>query len=186
MGMEFMLSFAAVQTLESGMVVGMNPVITMLIKEKTRMIFPSQAAWSHQISVRGDRRGRERQGGMGEKAGSLFNLRVAQFPSFLRSPNAIHTHTHTHTNTQDVITLGAVASDKQFTSVKEVAAFLADEIRAITGVSDILTTAQLTSLGLDSLGFVEVSCGVILRGGCAVSIKGVWRFDGSSHIRTCP
>lgn len=65
-------------------------------------------------------------------------------------------HQTTTTNNQEVISLGAVAASSSFMTAKEIAAFLADEIRAITGVQNVLVTAQLTALGLDSLGFVEV------------------------------
>jgi acyl carrier protein len=54
------------------------------------------------------------------------------------------------------VSLGAVATSNSFMTAKEIAAFLADEIRAITGVQNVLVTAQLTALGLDSLGFVEL------------------------------
>jgi hypothetical protein len=50
--MEFMSSTRAMEMLETGLVVGMNPVITMFFKEQTRDMFPSQAAWSHQLGVR--------------------------------------------------------------------------------------------------------------------------------------
>lgn len=105
-GMEFMSSTRAMEMLETGLMVGMNPIVTMFFKEQTRDMFPSQAAWSHQLG--------------------------------------------------EAISLGAVAASNSFMSAKEIAAFLADEIRSITGVTTVLVTAQLTALGLDSLGFVEL------------------------------
>jgi len=105
-GMEFMSSTRAMEMLETGLVVGLNPVVTMFFKEQTRDMFPSQAAWSHQLN--------------------------------------------------EAISLGAVAASNSFMSAKEISAFLADEIRSITGVTTVLVTAQLTALGLDSLGFVEL------------------------------
>jgi len=105
-GMEFMSSTRAMEMLETGLVVGLNPVVTMFFKEQTRDMFPSQAAWSHQLN--------------------------------------------------EAISLGAVAANSSFMSAKEISAFLADEIRSITGVTTVLVTAQLTALGLDSLGFVEL------------------------------
>lgn len=41
-------------------------------------------------------------------------------------------------------------------TAKEIAAFLADEIKDITGAAEVLVTQQLVTLGLDSFGFVEL------------------------------
>lgn len=57
---------------------------------------------------------------------------------------------------QETITLGAVASKGDFMTAKEIAAFLSEEIKDITGASEVLVTAQLVTLGLDSFGFVEL------------------------------
>jgi acyl carrier protein len=47
MGMDFMGAAMAAQELELGLTAGVNPVVTMFFKEKTRMMFPAQAPWSH-------------------------------------------------------------------------------------------------------------------------------------------
>lgn len=41
-------------------------------------------------------------------------------------------------------------------TAKEIAEFIAEEVRAITGSADVLATSGLTTLGLDSLGIVEL------------------------------
>ena len=106
MGVEYITSFRALQELEMGLVAGMNPIITMFFKEKTRTMFPFQAPWSHQLG--------------------------------------------------EALTLGAVAAKGDFMTTKEIAAFLSEEIKEITGAAEVLTTSQLVTLGLDSFGFVEL------------------------------
>lgn len=41
-------------------------------------------------------------------------------------------------------------------TAKEIAAFLSEEIKEVTGASEVLVTSQLVTLGLDSFGFVEL------------------------------
>ena len=106
MGVEYITSFRALEELEMGLVAGMNPIITMFFKEKTRTMFPFQAPWSHQLG--------------------------------------------------EALTLGAVAAKGDFMTTKEIAAFLSEEIKEITGAAEVLTTSQLVTLGLDSFGFVEL------------------------------
>ena len=106
MGVEYITSFRALQELEMGLVAGMNPIITMFFKEKTRTMFPFQAPWSHHLG--------------------------------------------------EALTLGAVAAKGDFMTTKEIAAFLSEEIKEITGAAEVLTTSQLVTLGLDSFGFVEL------------------------------
>lgn len=83
MGVEYITSFRALQELEMGLVAGMNPIITMFFKEKTRTMFPFQAPWSHHLA--------------------------------------------------EALTLGAVSGKAEFMTAKEIAAFLSDEIKEITG-----------------------------------------------------
>jgi thioester reductase-like protein/short-subunit dehydrogenase/acyl carrier protein len=54
------------------------------------------------------------------------------------------------------ITLGVSAVTGAM-SVKEIAAHLAEEIKAITQASEVLPTSSLVNLGLDSFGFIELS-----------------------------
>lgn len=60
-------------------------------------------------------------------ARSIFFQLTDPHPSIPHPPNPIDHHT------QEVVSLGAVAASNTFMSAKEIAAFLADEIRAITG-----------------------------------------------------
>jgi acyl transferase domain-containing protein/NADPH:quinone reductase-like Zn-dependent oxidoreductase/thioester reductase-like protein/acyl carrier protein len=106
MGVEYITSFRALQELEMGLVAGMNPIITMFFKEKTRTMFPFQSPWSYHLG--------------------------------------------------EALTLGAVAAKGDFMTTKEIAHFLSEEIKEITGASEVLVTSQLVTLGLDSFGFVEL------------------------------
>jgi acyl transferase domain-containing protein/NADPH:quinone reductase-like Zn-dependent oxidoreductase/thioester reductase-like protein/acyl carrier protein len=106
MGVEYITSFRALQELEMGLVAGMNPIITMFFKEKTRTMFPFQSPWSYHLG--------------------------------------------------EALTLGAVAAKGDFMTTKEIAHFLSEEIKEITGASEVLITSQLVTLGLDSFGFVEL------------------------------
>jgi acyl carrier protein len=47
MGMDFLASATAAQELELGLTAGVNPAVTIFFKEKTRIMFPAQAPWSH-------------------------------------------------------------------------------------------------------------------------------------------
>lgn len=46
---------------------------------------------------------------------------------------------------QETILLGAVSGKGEFMSAKDIAAFLAEEIKDITGAAEVLVTQQLVS-----------------------------------------
>jgi thioester reductase-like protein/acyl carrier protein len=56
----------------------------------------------------------------------------------------------------EAFNIGAVGGKAGPMSVKEIAAYLAEEVKLITQTAEVLPTASLVSLGLDSFGFVEL------------------------------
>jgi hypothetical protein len=134
MGVEYITSFRALQELEVGLVTKMNPIITMFFKEKTRTMFPAQAPWSHHLQV--------------GSVDRLHYLNTHLIAFVLHSSELLSPFSRLSSPfdlCQETILLGAVSGKGEFMSAKDIAAFLAEEIKDITGAAEVLVTQQLVS-----------------------------------------